>query len=93
MDAEHRAAQRARLEGWIADSLRRRRRITQALLPLVAISIVITVFARSAGLIALVIAVAIVGTGFWITTAHVSDMRGRIRDLEDSGPRKVFRKR
>ena len=93
MAADRRAAERARLEGYIADSLKRRRRLSRALLPVALAALVVTFFARTPGLIALVIAVSTIGIGLYITTAHVAEFRARIAELDDTGPRTAARPR
>ena len=72
MDTDRREAERARLHGYIADSLRLRRRLTRALIPVAVIALVATFFARTPGLIALVIAVSSIGVGVYITSAQFS---------------------
>ncbi len=81
------ASERARLEGYIAASLRLRRRLTTALVPVVVLALVITFLARTPGLIALVIAVSTIGIGVYITTAHVADWRAKI--AKQSAPERV----
>lgn len=92
METDRREAERVRLHGYIADSLRLRRRLTQALAPVAVLALVATFFARTPGLIALVIAVSSIGVGVYITTAHVAEWRGRLRELGDQGPRTVRRR-
>jgi voltage-gated potassium channel Kch len=93
MDSDRRAAERARLERYIADSLTRRRRLARALLPVALAALVFTFIARTPGLIALVIAVSTIGIGLYITTAHISEFRARIAELDDTGPRTAARPR
>jgi hypothetical protein len=93
MDPDRRAAERARLEGYIADSLRRRRRLARALAPVALAALIVTFFARTPGLIALVIAASTIGIGLYITTAHVAEWRARLVQLDDTEPRRATRRR
>jgi hypothetical protein len=93
MDPDRRAAERARLEGYIADSLRLRRGLSRALAPVALVALVVAFFARTPGLIALVIVVSSIGVGLYITTSHIAEWRSRIAELDDSGPRRATRPR
>lgn len=75
------AAERARLEGYIASSLRLRRRLTAALVPVALLALIVTFLARTPGLIALVISLSTIGIGLYITTAHVAEWRTKITQL------------
>lgn len=93
MDPDRRAAERARLEGYIAASLRLRRRLARALAPVAVAALVFTFVARTPGLIALVIALSTIGVGLYITTSHVAEWRARLAQLDDPGPRLATRRR
>ena len=91
VDDDRRTADRTRLEGYIAQSLRLRRRLSIALAPIAFAALVVTFFARTPGLIALVIALATIGMGLYITTVHVAEWRARLVSMADTSPRKVTR--
>ncbi len=85
VEDDRRAAERAQLERYIADSLRLRRRLTRALAPVAVAALVLTFIDRTPGLIALVIALSSIGVGIYITSAHVADWRARLTKLADPG--------
>lgn len=85
---DRRAAERARLDGYIADSLRRRRRLSLALTPVALAALAVTFADRTIGLIALTISVSTIGIGLYITTAHVTEWRARLRELAPPGGRR-----
>ena len=87
MEPDRREAERVRLHGYIADSLRLRRRLSRALAPVAIAALVLTFVARTPGLIALVIAVSSIGVGLYITTAHIAEWRARLAQLDETGPR------
>lgn len=87
------AAERARLERYIADSLRLRRRLAIALGPVALAALAASFVLGTPGVIALVILVSTIGVGLYITTAHVADWRARIRDLDGPRARPVVRRR
>lgn len=93
MEPDRSAAERARLERYIADSVRLRRRLARALAPVAVAALVVTFIARTPGLIALVIAVSSIGVGLYITTAHIAEWRARLAQLDDTGPRLATRPR
>lgn len=85
---DRRAAERARLEGYITDSLRLRRRLSLALAPVALAALAMVFVDRTIGLIALTIAVSTIGIGLYITTAHVADWRARLRELTPASARR-----
>ena len=91
VDDVRRSADKLRLEGYIAQSLRLRRRLSIALAPIAFAALVVTFIWRTPGLIALVIAVATIGMGLYITTVHVAEWRARLAQMADPSPRKVTR--
>jgi hypothetical protein len=92
MDSDRKAAERARLERYIADSVRLRRRLFQALIPVALAALVAAYLLGTPGTIALVILVASIGIGLYITTAHIADWRARLRDLDGPAPGTVRRR-
>ena len=93
MDAERKATERATLERWIADSLRLRRRLFLGLGPVAVPCMIVAFFARTPGLIALVIGLSTIGIGLYITTAHIADWRDRLVALDDTRSRIIGRRR
>jgi hypothetical protein len=91
-DAARDAAERERLHGYIARSLRLRRRLSQVLLPVAAVAVGLVFVDRTIGLITLVITLATLGVGTYITTAHVADWRARLA-LQGRGPATAARAR
>ena len=92
MDDDRRAAERARLEGDIENSLRLRRRLARALAPVAVAALVLTFVSRTPGLITLVIALSTIGVGLYITSAHVAEWRARLRELAEPRPSTVRRR-
>ena len=89
------AAERVRLQGYIANSLRVRRKLALVLAALAPVAVGSFALDRTIGFLA-VISVVVVGiSGYWITFGHISEWRGRIAELdrrEKDGERRVVRR-
>jgi hypothetical protein len=79
-------ADRAQLEGWIAETQRNRQRMRKAIAPAAVVAIALVFVTRPIGLGAILL-VALVGVlGEWITASHILDWRTRIADLDKPKP-------
>jgi hypothetical protein len=79
-------ADRAQLEGWIAETQRNRQRMRKAITPAAVVAIALVFVSRPIGLGAILL-VALVGVlGEWITASHILDWRTRIAELDKPKP-------
>ncbi|MBP9168674.1 MAG: hypothetical protein KBG48_14860 [Kofleriaceae bacterium] len=84
-----RAAERARLTGYIVASRRVQRQLATVLAPLGAVGLILAVWQPLWGGLVLLAAVIVAICGFWVTAAHISDWKMQIARLErlDRGAR------
>jgi hypothetical protein len=61
------------LRDWIESSKQTRHGLKRGLLPLVALSIIVMVANRSAGLMMLFVTGVIAVAGFWVLASHIAD--------------------
>jgi hypothetical protein len=77
---------RAQLEAWIAETERHQRRLRAALVPAVVVALVLLVFSRPIGGMAIAIVLITAVLGFWIMASHIADWTTKLDDLERPRP-------
>ncbi|HVK78625.1 MAG TPA: hypothetical protein VM734_35240 [Kofleriaceae bacterium] len=80
--ASRASAERARLEGYIANSRRVRRRLAVGLGVATPVAIGTIFVDRTLGFFAMLLVASVAVCGFWITWGHISDWRGRLAELD-----------
>lgn len=73
---------RAELEGWIAQTRRNQGRLALALAVATVISIGLLVWNVRIGGLVLAVVVIVAVCGFWVTTSHIADWRGKLEQLD-----------
>ena len=78
-------AERARLTGYIANSLRVRRQLRIALPIGIAVAIAAWFFSSTVGFTLLALTLGVVGIGYWITHGHIAEWNTRLEAM-NRGP-------
>jgi hypothetical protein len=71
-----------RLTGYIAASRRVQRRVLAIAAATLVIGVAVAFVHRPIGLGLALLAVLVAGSGLWITTGHILEWRGKLRQLE-----------
>jgi hypothetical protein len=91
MDQGKAMDRRLELEGWIARTRRNQRILAIALACAAAVGLGLSLWMPRLGGVALAAIVIVAICGFWVTSSHIADWRGKLAQL-DRPPRAVGRR-
>ncbi len=78
---------RAQLVGWIAATERTRRRLVWLSAGLAAISLALALWRPAVGELGLLIVAIVAFSGWWVTSGHLAEWRGKLADLDAAAKR------
>jgi Flp pilus assembly protein TadB len=82
---------RLELEGWISRTRRNQRILAIVLACAAVVAAGVAIWLPRVGAVALAIVAIVAICGFWVTSSHIADWRGKLRELDQ--PRRTVGRR